>query len=191
MTMKASNRSVSFGTVGVREYERIAGDHPDAKGPCLGISWRFVQQDEVSVDHHMEKHEEPREKLMPLNAETRHFMLYHVFDITKDEIRRAEKVAARVQRQRQESYRKWEESFKSKVSKTMEAETDAEPVRRRPAPPVERRSVPPASGTKQLAKASPFRALEADGKKVKAFFTDVRQNFRARRGNYTSLTRSR
>ena len=43
--------SVSFGLVEVREYERIAGDHPETTyGVPLGIGWAFKDKIPVSVD---------------------------------------------------------------------------------------------------------------------------------------------
>ncbi|KAL3915308.1 MAG: hypothetical protein SGILL_005717 [Bacillariaceae sp.] len=48
--------SVSFGSIQLREYERIPGDHPEC---CIGvpisIGWAFVQQSEISVKRYEKK----------------------------------------------------------------------------------------------------------------------------------------
>ena len=45
---------VSFQSVQIREYERIAGDHPDVtdhlKGPPLSIGWRHSEIVSIPID---------------------------------------------------------------------------------------------------------------------------------------------
>jgi hypothetical protein len=47
----SSSKAVSFGTILIREYERIPGDHPETSmGVPLTIGWKFVQRKPVSVE---------------------------------------------------------------------------------------------------------------------------------------------
>jgi hypothetical protein len=46
-----SKKSVSFGKVDVRSYERIMSDNPgSANGPSIGIGWAFAQEETETVD---------------------------------------------------------------------------------------------------------------------------------------------
>lgn len=93
-------RSVSFGSVNVREYERIAGDNPAVpEGPSMSLGWGFVENKSVSV----KKYENTRDRastLTPLTAETRKFILTFVFDVSEKDLKRSEKAVERVKKQR-------------------------------------------------------------------------------------------
>ena len=104
----SSRRRVSFGHVQVRDYERIAGDHPDVlTGPSLSIGWGFVQKEDVQVTAFEEQRRERANGFAPLNAKTRRFLLSIVFDVPKEDIASSERRAERVRRQRQETLHKW------------------------------------------------------------------------------------
>ena len=105
-----TSNSVSFGAVQVREFERIAGEHPDCwRGPSLSIGWGFVQKEDVPVDTVHNQEEEQPKMLAPLNAETRRFLLAHVFDISKQDIETSEELAEEVRMHRKESYWRWKQ----------------------------------------------------------------------------------
>lgn len=111
----SSSSRVSFGSVQVREYARIAGNHPAAmEGPSLSLGWGFVEKDAQSV----QTYEESRERasmLMPLSGDTRKFILSFVFDISPAAIKRSEKIATRIQSQREET-RKLDRELRRKAT---------------------------------------------------------------------------
>jgi len=46
-----SRRSVSYGSIHVREFNRIVGDHPDASGgPPMSIGWDFIEKKPIAID---------------------------------------------------------------------------------------------------------------------------------------------
>ncbi|CAB9509047.1 expressed unknown protein [Seminavis robusta] len=96
-------RVVSFGTVQIREFERIAGDNPAvSQGPSLSLGWKSIDQKPLTV----RKYEDTRERasvLTPLTRETRKFLLTFVFDVSSEDIKRSEKSAAKIQAQRHET----------------------------------------------------------------------------------------
>jgi hypothetical protein len=93
-------RAVSFGNVQVREFDRIAGDHPlVSEGPSLALGWGFVDNKCTPLNQY-ESTRELSSVLSPLNLETRRFILTFVFDISSEEIKRSEKIAAQTQAQR-------------------------------------------------------------------------------------------
>jgi hypothetical protein len=99
-------RAVSFGNVQVREFDRIAGDHPlVSKGPSLALDWGFIDNESTSLNQY-ESTRELSSILSPLNCETRRFILTFVFDISSEDIKRSEKIAAQTQAQRRETLSK-------------------------------------------------------------------------------------
>jgi hypothetical protein len=59
----SSSAAVQFSSVQVREYERIAGDHPGTTmGVPLTIGWKFVQQKPQNVDAYEERKDEQRRR---------------------------------------------------------------------------------------------------------------------------------
>jgi hypothetical protein len=85
-------RRVSFGFVEVREYERIAGDHPETSmGVPLAIGWKFKAQPIQSIDRYTNERR-GRNKCKPvrLGAMTRKKLLLEVSDVPLCEIRMAE-----------------------------------------------------------------------------------------------------
>lgn len=95
-----SVRRVSFGTIEVREFDRVAGDHPSvSEGPSLSLGWAFVETNPQSVCDY-ESTRQRLSVLSPLTCETRKFILSFVFDVSSEDIKRSEQIASRVQAQR-------------------------------------------------------------------------------------------
>ena len=112
---------VSFGSVQVREYNRIAGDHPEvSEGPSMSLGWGYVERKPQSVNK-FEKNQDRASQLMPLSGETRIFILSFVFNIPPADIKRSENIAMRVQTQRQETNRLHKEQEKKKATKKKDA----------------------------------------------------------------------
>lgn len=90
-TTTTTTSRVSFGSIQVREYNRIVGDHPDVKvGPPISIGWDFVEHSAVSLDDYEATH--PRKLFVRrLTSITRKNLLEHVFGIPPEEIAAAEK----------------------------------------------------------------------------------------------------
>jgi hypothetical protein len=101
----ARTMAVSFGTISIREYERIAGDHPETTmGVPLGIGWKFYQQCPVEVDVFETKHKKSRRRYAcsdgltdeqsahakRVDPLTRKKLLLDVFQVPLEDIRMAE-----------------------------------------------------------------------------------------------------
>jgi hypothetical protein len=96
-----SKKAVSFGLIQVREYNRVVGDNPTVRvGPPMSIGWEFVQKQAVPVDDY-EKIKRPRTSdLRIMGSITRKSILRYEFDVSLKEIRAAEKIIRKIQRQR-------------------------------------------------------------------------------------------
>lgn len=84
--------SVDFGTVEVREYERVAGDHPEVhdphRGPPLAIGWRFHENAAMTLDSFEESRRFARSPtFVPMNGEMRKNILKHGFQVPESEIK--------------------------------------------------------------------------------------------------------
>lgn len=98
----AKRRSVSFGPIHVRQYERIVGDHPETKvGVPLAIGWAYYEDEQhpdgISIDRY-ESDRIQRGKLR-LSSITRKNMMLHVFKLDEEEIRMAEKRSSKLRKQ--------------------------------------------------------------------------------------------
>jgi hypothetical protein len=114
------------------------------------------------------------EKLMPLNAETRRFILSHIFDVPKEKLLKSEKAARVVQKQREETYQEWKQECKGNFSAELCAK-----LADFPEPSVK----PTASANDD--------ALESQEAKVRtSFFSDVRHSLRKRQGKEADMRRS-
>lgn len=81
-------RSVSFGEIQVREYNRILGDCPYvAVGPPIGIGWDYVQSEAVDVGTY-EENRPPKKDILRLVSFDRRRILYE-FQVTEKEIKAA------------------------------------------------------------------------------------------------------
>jgi hypothetical protein len=96
-----SKKAVSFGLIQVREYNRVVGDNPTVRvGPPMSIGWEFVQKQAVPVDDY-EKIKRPRTSdLRIMGSITRKSILRYEFDVSLEDIRAAEKMIQKIQRQR-------------------------------------------------------------------------------------------
>ena len=85
----APRRSVRFGSVQVREYDRIVGDHPEVKvGPPIGIGWEYMELEPLNMEEYEAQHQ--RRFVRRLSSITRKNMLLNGFGIPEEEIRQAE-----------------------------------------------------------------------------------------------------
>lgn len=90
---------VKFGTVAIREFDRIVGDHPDCKvGPPITFGWDWSERPVEDLDVY-ESHRVLRKNLR-LTSITRKNLLHNVFGIPESEIRLAEKEVQKILRQR-------------------------------------------------------------------------------------------
>jgi hypothetical protein len=109
-----NGRRVSFGVVQVREYERIASDHPETTiGVPIGIGWAFKAQPTESVERFdaQRRRRQRRnssfhtntEKKGParLGAMTRKKLLLEEFQVPLSEVRMAEKACEKFKKQLQ------------------------------------------------------------------------------------------
>lgn len=90
---------VKFGTVAIREFDRIVGDHPDCKvGPPITFGWDWSERPVEDLD----VYESSRviRKNLRLTSITRKNLLHNVFGIPESEIRMAEKEVQKILRQR-------------------------------------------------------------------------------------------
>ena len=101
------NKSVSFGVVQVREYERVVGDHPGVSdsGPALSLGWRYEENEvEVSVDSYERIHGSRKSNpIKPLKGTTRRIVLEVYFHVPKSEIYAAQREVAGTKQQRKET----------------------------------------------------------------------------------------
>jgi hypothetical protein len=106
----APKKSVSFGSIQQREYNRIVGDHPDVRvGPPVTFSWEYSELSPVSVDDY-ESNRVPYKKLLRMSSITRKNMLRTIFDIPEEDIRLAEKEVQKIRQQRERSAKQSETS---------------------------------------------------------------------------------
>ncbi len=115
----SKRRSVSFGPIHVRQYERIVGDHPETKvGVPLAIGWAYYEDDRhpdgISIDRY-ESDKIQRSRLR-LSSITRKNMMLHVFKLDEEEIRLAEKRSMKL---RIQNAKKTEQSPLKKFGKKM------------------------------------------------------------------------
>ncbi|CAJ1955769.1 unnamed protein product [Cylindrotheca closterium] len=100
--------SVDFGTVEIREYERVAGDHPDvhdpSRGPPLAIGWAFHENAAISLNSFEESRRLTRSPaLSPMNGEMRKNILKHGFQVSETEIQANMKESMRYKKLREKT----------------------------------------------------------------------------------------
>lgn len=92
-----SSSKVSFTTIEIREYERIVGDHPEAKvGPPMAIGWAFVEKEITTVEDFESERTASRKGTRRMSSITRKNILTNVFEIPEEEIRMAEKEVQKI-----------------------------------------------------------------------------------------------
>lgn len=109
-------RSVSFGAIHVRQYERIVGDHPDTKvGVPLSIGWTYYEDDEhpdgVSIDRY--ECDRIRKGKIRMSSITRKNLLLNVFELPEKEVLQAEKRTKKLRKERQRGAANSESTLKN------------------------------------------------------------------------------
>jgi hypothetical protein len=95
-----NKKSVSFGVIQVREYNRVLGDNPDVQfGPPVSIGWDYVQKDALPMDEY-ETAKPRRKTALRMTSVTRRNLLLNVFDVPAEEIKAVEKEILKIQKQR-------------------------------------------------------------------------------------------
>merc|ERR1712226_1022072 len=90
---------VTFDTVDIREYERIAGDHPESKiGPPVALGWGYVEGKSVSLDEY--ELQKRRKAIRWLTSVARRNIL-QLFGVPDEEILQAEKDVQKIQQNRE------------------------------------------------------------------------------------------
>eukprot|EP00980_Cylindrotheca_fusiformis_P012946 scaffold3236_cov66-Cylindrotheca_fusiformis.AAC.12 len=100
--------SVCFSDVHVREYERIAGDHPDVsdphRGPPLSLGWKYCECEVMPLDSFEEKRQPRRNQVLePMNGEMRKNILRYGFQVSENECNLTMKEAKRSKKQREKT----------------------------------------------------------------------------------------
>lgn len=107
-TIPRKERSVSFGPIYVRQYERIVGDHPETKvGVPLSLGWAYYEDDRhpngISIDRY--ECDRIRRGRIRMSSITRKNMLLNVFKVPEEEIRLAEQKSKKLKKQRERAKR--------------------------------------------------------------------------------------
>jgi hypothetical protein len=100
---KPPKKTVSFGAVQRREFNRIVGDHPDVKvGPPVSFDWEYGDLPSISLEEY-ESSRAAYKRLLRMSSITRKNMLRNVFEVDEEEIRSAEKEVQRIRLLREKS----------------------------------------------------------------------------------------
>mmetsp|Transcript_34579 Transcript_34579/g.81516 ORF Transcript_34579/g.81516 Transcript_34579/m.81516 type:complete len:317 (+) Transcript_34579:189-1139(+) len=104
--LETKKRSVSFGPIHVRQYERIVGDHPDTRvGVPLAIGWAYNEDECMSIERYEVDRARRGRANLRLTSITRKNMLLNVYGIPKEDILRAEAETEKLQKQRKQALR--------------------------------------------------------------------------------------
>jgi len=109
-------RSVSFGPIHVRQYERIVGDHPVTKvGVPLSIGWGYYEDDIYPDGVSIERYECDRihKGKIRMSSITRKNLLLNVFGLPEKEILQAEKRSKKLRKERERGAAKPESTLKT------------------------------------------------------------------------------
>lgn len=101
---KHRRRSVSFGPIHVRHYERVIGDHPETKvGVPVSLGWAFHEDDRHPDGISIERYEcdRIRKRTLRMSSITRKNMMMHVFGVPEKEIIQAERATEKNRRRRE------------------------------------------------------------------------------------------
>jgi hypothetical protein len=100
---RTSKKSVSFGVIQVREYNRVLGDNPDVIfGPPISIGWEYTQNDALPMDEY-ERTKPRRKSSLRMSSVTRRNLLLNVFEVPAEEIRAVEREVQKIQKQRSQT----------------------------------------------------------------------------------------
>lgn len=99
-------RSVSFGPIHVRQYERIVGDHPQTKvGVPLAIGWAYYEDDRhpdgISIEHY--ECDRIQRRKVRMSSISRKNLLLNVHGLSEQEVREAEQRSKKLQKQREKT----------------------------------------------------------------------------------------
>ena len=98
-----AKRSVSFGSVRTRHFERILSDNVPSSGPPIGIGWAHHSTEEITeLDDHEQQRREDSPSLVPLTSAERATILKS-WAFTRGEIDESQHQVLRVQSQRDQS----------------------------------------------------------------------------------------
>lgn len=135
---RSGQSGVSFGSVNVREYERIIGDNPAVSaGVPIGLGWSYSNYLEVDVDIYESSVRKPGPRTRRdffLTPQNRISILRDEYGCSNDEITKAKELAAEVRYQRQVSI--FGEPNQSFQPQTPTAAAATEPPSKRPQKPV-------------------------------------------------------
>jgi hypothetical protein len=96
------SRRVSFGSIQVREYERVVGDHPETRiGVPISIGWGYNAKEAVTIETY-EANKTPK-IMLRMSSITRKNILHEVFGIPEKELREAEKEVQKIKNSREHS----------------------------------------------------------------------------------------
>lgn len=123
--LETKKRTVSFGPIHVRQYERIVGDHPDTRvGVPLAIGWAYNEDECMSIERYEVARARRGRANFRLTSITRKNILLNVYGLPKEDIMRAEAETEKLQKQRKQALRNHSlsaktETFTKKIGKRM------------------------------------------------------------------------
>jgi hypothetical protein len=96
--------SISFGSIVVREFNRIIGDHPDvSSGPPLSIGWEYSQNEPVPVDEYEKNKDSSHGPPERTTKFERILLLHQDYGFSLQELKDAETKAKRAKKRRAQS----------------------------------------------------------------------------------------
>jgi hypothetical protein len=103
----STSSSVTFDSVTVRQFERVAGDHPDVsdphRGPPLSIGWKYAESSSMPINSFEKERQISRGSLQPINGVMRKNILQYGFQVTASEIQESMKEVFKTKKQREKT----------------------------------------------------------------------------------------
>ena len=115
---------LTWGTIQIREYNRIVGDHPDTfVGPPLTFDWEYSEQEPLDITLY-EESRAPKKTYLRLSSITRKNLLKNKFDIDERTIAASEKEVQRIRKRREATVKQVQRttSLKKAVKRTFSGE---------------------------------------------------------------------
>ncbi|KAL3933965.1 MAG: hypothetical protein SGBAC_010176 [Bacillariaceae sp.] len=99
---RPSNKGITFGTIGIREYARTLGDNPScSSGPPVSISWEYKALKDTTVESFEESRPSRRSQMeMVLPRKLRSEMLKKEWAVTQRQIAEAVRRNVKIKNQR-------------------------------------------------------------------------------------------